>query len=87
VEKYRVGIARSAAKELETVGGKRDRKRLVEAIRELAAAPRRPGAEKLSGHRDRFRVRVGDYRIVYSVDDERRMVDVVKIGHRREIHR
>ena len=43
--------------------------------------------EKLSGQANRFRVRVGDFRVVYEVDDENRSVDVVKIGHRREVYR
>jgi len=59
----------------------------VAAIRALLGAPRRPGMEKLSGQANRFRVRVGDFRVVYEVDDENRSVDVVKIGHRREVYR
>ena len=48
--------------------------------------PRPMGAEKLSGH-DLYRVRQGDYRILFNVDDEARVVDVFKIGHRREVYR
>ena len=49
--------------------------------------PRPLGCEKLSGHEDRYRVRQGDYRVVYAVDDAEKMVLIVKIGHRREVYR
>jgi mRNA interferase RelE/StbE len=52
----------------------------------LAEDPRPPGSEKLSGH-DRYRHRQGDYRVVYAVDDAQRSVEIVKIGHRREVYR
>jgi len=87
VEKYKVLITASAAKELQSVDGKSLRIRLVEAIAALATNPRHPGAERLSGSHDRYRVRVGDHRIVHSIDDARRIVDIVKIGHRREVNR
>jgi mRNA interferase RelE/StbE len=53
----------------------------------LSTAPRPPGCEKLSGRPDRYRVRQGDYRVVYSVDDIERVVLVVKVGHRRDVYR
>jgi mRNA interferase RelE/StbE len=87
VEKYRVLIAASAAKELEAVDGKQNRKRIVDAILALASEPRHAGVEKLSGHKNRYRVRVGDYRVVYAIEDEPPEVDIVKIGHRHEIYR
>jgi mRNA interferase RelE/StbE len=58
----------------------------VTRIRKLAEDPRPPGSEKLSGQ-DRYRIRQGDHRVVYAVDDERRAVEIVKIGHRREVYR
>jgi mRNA interferase RelE/StbE len=60
---------------------------LVIRIQALSTDPRPPGCEKLSGHPDRYRVRQGDYRVVYSVDDVERVVLVVKVGHRREVYR
>jgi len=62
------------------------RERIGKAIDALAADPRPPGAVKLSGHDD-FRVRVGDYRVVYAVDDTERLVLVARIAHRREVYR
>jgi mRNA interferase RelE/StbE len=87
VEKYRILIKSSAAREIEAVGQKKDRQRIVRQIRSLAANPRPVGCEKLSGQSDRYRVREGDYRIVYSVDDRSLVVNVVKIGHRKDVYR
>jgi mRNA interferase RelE/StbE len=56
------------------------------AIDGLATNPRPPGAAKLAG-RDDFRIRVGDYRIVYAVDDRERLVIVARIAHRRDVYR
>jgi mRNA interferase RelE/StbE len=58
----------------------------VHTLAALAADPRPPGCQKLATG-DGYRVRQGDYRIVYTVDDEDRVVEVYKIGHRREIYR
>ena len=85
--RYRVVIKPSARKEIETVGQKKDRQRVVSRIRSLADNPRPFGCEKLSGQLDRYRVREGNYRIVYLVDDEHLLVDVVKVGHRRDVYR
>ncbi|MBI3767835.1 MAG: type II toxin-antitoxin system RelE/ParE family toxin [Deltaproteobacteria bacterium] len=85
--RYKLQIKRSAAKELEAVAQKGDRQRLVVRIEVLRTDPRPPGCEKLTGGADRYRVRQGDYRVVYSVDDANRVVLVVKIGHRREVYR
>ena len=84
--KYEVFIKPSAAKELERVGTKKDRRRLVGRIQELAENPRPPGFQKLSGL-EKYRIRCGNYRIVYSISDIERVVHVVKIGHRREVYR
>jgi len=56
------------------------------SIRSLADQPRPPGVAKLSGQ-ERYRVRQGDYRVVYSIQDEERTVWVVKVAHRREVYR
>ena len=82
---YKVLIKPSAVKELESLS-KNDRRRVAERIRRLAGAPRPPGCEKLSGE-EKYRVRQGSYRVVYSLDDSQRIVVVVKIGHRREVYR
>ena len=86
MERYRVFIKTSALKEIEAIGQKADRQRIVRRIRGLAADPRPPGCEKLSG-RDRYRLRQGKYRIVYSIEDENLVVYVVKVGHRKDVYR
>ncbi len=84
---YRLVIKASAASEIEHLGNKNDRRRIVERILSLAGDPRPAGCEKLSDHRDRYRVRVGRYRVVYSIDDRDSLVCVVKVGHRRDVYR
>lgn len=61
--------------------------RLKSRIDSLAATPRPHGSEKLSGVDQLYRIRVGDYRIIYAVEDDRLLVLVVKVGHRREVYR
>jgi len=85
VANYKVEIKRSAAKELEQLPPK-DRARVATRIQSLAADPRPPGAEKLSGQ-ERYRVRQGNYRILYEIHDDLVVVIVVKIGHRRDVYR
>jgi mRNA interferase RelE/StbE len=87
VARYRLSIKASAARELEAVDRKGDRQRLVTRIQGLATDPRPPGCEKLAGHADRYRVRQGSYRVVYSVDDAEHVVTVFKVGHRRDVYR
>ncbi len=82
---YDLSIKPSAVKELKKLP-LRDRRRIVDRIFELSSRPRPVGCEKLSG-RERYRVRQGDYRVLYSVDDEAREVTVFKIGHRGEVYR
>jgi len=85
VASYRILLKRSAAKELEGLPVK-DRRRVVRRIQALADDPRPTGCEKLSGQ-EKFRLRQGDDRILYSVDDAGSEVTVVKIGHRRDVSR
>ncbi len=84
--RFEVLIKRSAVKEIDAIPRKKDRQRVVERIRRLADDPRPPGCHKLSGH-DRYRIRQGSYRILYSIEDEQLMVYVVKVGHRRDVYR
>jgi mRNA interferase RelE/StbE len=86
VASYKLLIKPSAAKEIESAP-KKDRLRIIKRIQELSSDPRPPGCEKLSGHDDKYRVRQGTYRIVYSVSDASLVVCVVKVGHRKEVYR
>jgi mRNA interferase RelE/StbE len=85
VANYRLLVKPSAVKEIEALT-KQDRLRVVAKISSLARDPRPPGCEKLSG-RDQYRLRQGDYRILYEIQDLELVVVVVKVGHRREVYR
>ena len=82
---YKVSIKPSAAKEIEALP-KKYRIRVIKRIKDLSENPRPPGCEKLSGN-DKYRVRQGQYRIVYSISDEDLVVLVVKVANRREVYR
>ena len=84
---YKVFIKPSAAKEIEAVGQKEDRRRIVGRIRSLARDPRPFGSERLSGRGDLYRIRVGRYRVVYSFGDAELAVLVVRVGHRKDVYR
>jgi mRNA interferase RelE/StbE len=83
--KYKVLIRKSAADELSRIP-KKNLRRVVERIRALGEEPRPHGGNKLSSQ-ERYRIRQGDYRVVYSIDDAARTVEIFKIGHRSEIYR
>ena len=84
--RYDVLIKPSARKELEAVGLKKDRQRIVAAILSLADDPRPSGCRKLSG-KDKYRIRCGDHRVVLSVEDVILVVTIAKVGHRRDVYR
>jgi mRNA interferase RelE/StbE len=82
---YKIEIQRQAVKELDRVGLK-DRKRIQSAIDGLAQDPRPAGSKKLR-NREGWRIRVGVYRILYKVEEQRLFVLVVRIGHRKDAYR
>jgi mRNA interferase RelE/StbE len=83
---YAVTFARSARKELESLpGGVVER--VISRVEDLATEPRPSGCRKLQGAQHHWRIRVGDYRVIYAVDDRARVVDVVAVRHRRDAYR
>jgi mRNA interferase RelE/StbE len=82
---YSVQVKDSVRKDLAPIP-KNDLQRIMERISELADNPRPAGCEKLSGQ-ERYRVRQGNYRIIYSIQDFELTVWVVKVGHRRLVYR
>lgn len=82
---YRVEIRRQAAKEINRIG-LQDRKRIQQAIDGLASNPHPVGSKKLH-NRDGWRIRVGHYRVIYRIEQQRVLVLVLRIGHRREVYR
>jgi mRNA interferase RelE/StbE len=86
VASYRVEIKKSAAKELEAIGVKKDRERIVQKILALANEPRPVGVEKLTD-KEQYRLRQGNYRILYEIFDDILVVAVIKVGDRKEVYR
>jgi mRNA interferase RelE/StbE len=85
VAKYSLDIKQSAQKELDALDdvlfSRIDRKILA-----LAETPRSAGCKKLKGYKDHWRVRVGDWRVLYIIDDMTKLVSVTRIAHRREVY-
>ncbi len=84
--RYEVFLRQSVLKKDLAGIPKSDTQRIVEAIRKLADNPRPQGVQKLSGQ-ERYRIRQGDYRIVFSIQDEERTVWIVKVSHRRDVYK
>ncbi|RJQ78546.1 MAG: type II toxin-antitoxin system RelE/ParE family toxin [Desulfobacteraceae bacterium] len=82
---YKIFFRESVWKELKKVP-KADLKKILSRIEQLGNDPRPMGCEKLTGH-ELFRIRQGNYRIVYSIQDNELTVWVVKVGHRKDVYR
>ena len=82
---YNLFFKDSVRKDLDSIP-KNDLQRIIERIKSLAADPRPLGCEKLSGQ-EKYRLRQGNYRIIYSIQDTQLTVWVVKVGHHREVYR
>jgi mRNA interferase RelE/StbE len=82
---YAIEILRSARKQLERIAAEHQ-ERVLTALEALAQAPRPDGCSKLTG-REAWRIRIGDYRVVYEIDDEAKTVVIVVIAHRRDAYR
>ncbi len=85
MEEYKIIIKQSVAKDLRNIAQK-DVKRILVAIQALADNPRPQQSKKLSGQ-ERYRLRQGNYRILYSIEDKNLIVCVVKVGNRRDVYR
>jgi mRNA interferase RelE/StbE len=82
---YKLFFKKSVQKDFDAIP-KKDLKRILNRIKALAKDPRPHGCEKLTGQ-ERYRLRQGRYRIVYSIQDDELTVWVVKVGHRKDIYR
>jgi mRNA interferase RelE/StbE len=83
---YELRFKTSVAKDLRGIP-KADVRRILARIEALRDDPRAPGCEKLAGGNDLYRARQGLYRIVYAIDDARIVVEVIRVGHRRDVYR
>lgn len=82
---YRLEVARSAERDLRRmVAG--DRQRVIAAVQALGAEPRPQGCQKMTD-REEYRIRVGDYRVMYTIDDRARVVIIYRAAHRRDVYR
>ncbi len=82
---YKIHLRESVEKDFRVIP-KKDVKKILQRVKLLSLEPRPPGCEKLTG-KERYRVRQGRYRIVYSVQDNNLSVWIVKIGHRKDVYR
>jgi mRNA interferase RelE/StbE len=83
--KYRVALAASAEKELNALPSSVIA-RIIPRLEDLASSPRPDGCKKLKQGDNEWRIRVGDYRVIYELDDAAKTVDVTRIAHRREAY-
>lgn len=81
---YKIGIKKSAQKELKSLPNK-ELKKVIEKISSLAINPRPAGCKKLSGD-EKYRIRVGNYRVLYSIEDDILTIFIVKVGHRKDVY-
>ena len=83
---YELVLARDAERRLNRLS-RYDYRRIRKVMDELAQNPRPKGAEKLKGRRNGYRIRIGDYRVLYEVSDDEGVVRIIRVGHRREVYR
>ena len=86
MSEYRIDVSATAERQLRKLEPE-VRARIVDAIKNLASNPRPRGSRKLRGYEDVFRIRTGVFRIIYSIEDDRLLIIILKVGHRREIYR
>ncbi len=83
---YKIFFVRSARKELEKLQLK-SANRIVNKIELLSKSPRPKGCKKLQGPDDLWRIRIGDYRIIYSINDKKRLIEIMIVRHRSEAYK
>lgn len=81
---YKIVLKKSAAREIERIP-QADRVRIVAKISDLATTPRPDGCKKLSGQ-EKYRIRQGNYRILYQIQDQLLVITVVQVGHRKDVY-
>lgn len=86
MNEYKIAFSRSARKELERFPAKEVGK-IFPKIEALAQEPRPVGCRKLVGESNLWRIRIGSYRVVYSIEDSQRSIDIIAVRHRSEVYR
>jgi mRNA interferase RelE/StbE len=83
---YKIEVSATAERQLKKIR-REDKVRILRAILLLAGEPRPDGCKKMSGYDDLYRIRIGNYRVIYEIDRKRIIIVILKIGHRREVYR
>jgi mRNA interferase RelE/StbE len=83
---YRIEVSATAERQIRKLP-RAERVRVIRAIQALSTDPRPLGCRKLSGHDDVFRIRIGRYRVLYSIEDRRLLIIVLKVGDRKDVYR
>jgi mRNA interferase RelE/StbE len=86
MSEYRITFARSARKELESLGTAIVA-RIFREIEDLSRCPRPHNCVKLLGAKNIWRIRIGAYRVIYSIDDSKKLIDIIAIRHRKDAYR
>ena len=84
--RYRIEVSATAERQIRKLA-RADQIRLIRLIQSLSSEPRPPGCRKLTGYDDVFRVRLGRYRVLYSIEDRRLVIIVLKAGDRKDVYR
>ena len=83
---YKIDFSTKALKDLRSLSQSLNR-RILPKIEELQFNPRPAGCRKLSGHEDKFRIRIGDYRVLYTIDDGLLIIGIERVRHRKDVYR
>ena len=83
---YRIELSATAEKQIRKLG-QENQIRVLRAIKRLGGEPHPPGSRKLRGYEDVYRIRVGTFRVLYSIENDRLLIIVLKVGHRKDIYR
>ena len=84
---YKILVGKRAERGLESIKDNTILRRLIRKIDELANNPRQLGVRKITGSDIDYRIRMGDYRIIYQINDAQKVVEIIGIGHRKEIYK
>ena len=86
MECYNIEWRPSTKKDLKRIS-KAEVHRIIQSVESLSDQPRPPGSRKLSGSDSTYRIRIGNYRVIYEIHDEVILIEVVKVGHRKDVYR
>ena len=86
MDSYQIRWKRSASKELKTLP-KNTVRRILDAVEDLSSTPYPRGVIKLAGSQHTYRLRTGNYRVIYTVESDVLIIEIVRVGHRRDVYR